>query len=194
LSSRYECIGSWQIIYHAIFRLTIFVIILDCDSDADCQLGLVCFFREAGTSDVPGCIGNANLINQGDDDFCILPPSPNTLVIRGDDTDDGTKFPAGAFPLGECEGDCDSGKRYKPEVLVGWNVHLNESLLFTTRSKTTTVRLAWNVSNATVTDQFQDVSVSAQLLSIIAMTDWKTISRLLMMALKPSRWICVREV
>jgi hypothetical protein len=103
---------------------------------------LVCFFREAGTPDVPGCDGNADLINQGDDDFCIRPPTPNTLVVRGDDTNDGIQFPAGAFPLGECEGDCDSGKRYKPEVLVRWNVHLNGSFFFTIRSKTTTVELA----------------------------------------------------
>lgn len=82
----------------------------DCDSDADCEIGLVCFFRDQGTQDVPGCIGNADLIGNGDDDFCIRPPTPDTLVIRGDDDENDVKFPDGAFPLGSCEGDCDAGK------------------------------------------------------------------------------------
>jgi hypothetical protein len=74
----------------------------DCDSDADCKYGLVCFQREIGDSDVPGCVGNATLINDGEDDFCIEPPADNALVLFGDN-----KFPESNYPLGECQGDCD---------------------------------------------------------------------------------------
>eukprot|EP00980_Cylindrotheca_fusiformis_P009773 scaffold2155_cov96-Cylindrotheca_fusiformis.AAC.4 len=78
----------------------------DCDTDADCELGLVCFQRDAGVANVPGCVGNANLINNGNEDYCIFPQTDDRLVIRGDDDDNGVKF--GTFPLGLCEGDCDS--------------------------------------------------------------------------------------
>jgi hypothetical protein len=48
---------------------------------------------------VPGCTGNANLIGDFDDDFCIPPPTPNTLVIVGDE-----QLPASAFPMDACQG------------------------------------------------------------------------------------------
>jgi hypothetical protein len=43
----------------------------DCDSDRDCQSGLVCYQRNAGQS-VPGCSGSDNNSNA---DYCIHPTS-----------------------------------------------------------------------------------------------------------------------
>eukprot|EP00980_Cylindrotheca_fusiformis_P016492 scaffold4914_cov108-Cylindrotheca_fusiformis.AAC.4 len=74
----------------------------DCDFDSDCELGLVCYFREAGVSAVPGCGGDANQIGTGEDDFCIERPSDSYLVILADDD-----LP-GNFPLPSCAGDCDA--------------------------------------------------------------------------------------
>lgn len=48
---------------------------------------------------VPGCKGDANFLGFGDDDFCIPPPTPDTLVIVGDEA-----VPASAFPMGACQG------------------------------------------------------------------------------------------
>ena len=88
----------------------------DCDSDDECQEGLVCMQRSADEA-VPGCNG----AGETGTDYCITdtgtnpptatpaPSSPTespisntTLVIAGDN---GT--PSNAFPLGKCEGDCD---------------------------------------------------------------------------------------
>jgi hypothetical protein len=74
---------------------------------------LVCFQREIGDSDVPGCVGNATLINDGEDDFCIEPPADNALVLFGDN-----KFPESNYPLGECQGDCDGGKKEDLVILT----------------------------------------------------------------------------
>jgi hypothetical protein len=73
---------------------------LDCDTDGDCAFGLVCFQRDLGTANVPGCNGDANMFI--DDDFCILPETINTLVIVGDNGEDFLNFPMEA-----CQGDCD---------------------------------------------------------------------------------------
>jgi hypothetical protein len=67
----------------------------------------VCFQREIG-ADVPGCVGDATLVNDGDDDFCIEPPANNTLVLFAFADDEG--FPESAYPMGECQGECDGGK------------------------------------------------------------------------------------
>lgn len=83
---------------------------IDCDFDSDCAIGLVCFFREEGDGSggaVPGCIGNAEEIETGDEDFCIARPTPNTLTSVYDDEDGGVN---GQFPIGFCSGDCDEGK------------------------------------------------------------------------------------
>ena len=47
---------------------------------------------------IPGCSGTGTL----DDDYCVI-RLPNMLVIVGDNG-----VPSGAFPLQECEGDCDT--------------------------------------------------------------------------------------
>ena len=75
----------------------------DCDDDSDCSLGLICFQRDQGTTDVPGCLGNADQVGDGFDDFCIKPQTDDTLVIAGDEG-----FPTSAFPLQRCQGDCDT--------------------------------------------------------------------------------------
>ena len=132
----------------------------DCDSDDECQEGLVCMQRSADEV-VPGCDG----AGETGTDYCIAdtstnppgPPGPpatpsptkapttpsDVLVIAGDNGS-----PSTAFPLGKCEGDCDtdsdcsgtmkcfqrsgteavpgcegsgvSGKDYCFEVLPGW--------------------------------------------------------------------------
>ena len=68
----------------------------DCDSDADCQGDLICFERD--NADVPGCLGNPSFKR----DYCIQ-QVPNYLTVRGNNGS-----PAENFPLGQCEGDCDS--------------------------------------------------------------------------------------
>eukprot|EP00980_Cylindrotheca_fusiformis_P000754 scaffold175_cov153-Cylindrotheca_fusiformis.AAC.6 len=67
----------------------------DCDSDNDCESGLVCFQRDENES-VPTCSGGSR--DSSRSDYCI-PPS-NTPVLP-------LKF-AHSFPLGLCEGDCDN--------------------------------------------------------------------------------------
>ena len=82
--------------------LLFYTVLLDCDDDSDCEFGLICFQRDLGTSDVPGCLGNADQVGDGFDDFCIKPQTEDTLIIVGDEG-----IPASAFPLGKCKGDCD---------------------------------------------------------------------------------------
>lgn len=70
----------------------------DCNSDRDCEHGLVCFQRN-GTVPVPGCAGTGGASR----DYCIVPTEPNTLVLMGDNN-----VPEENFPLQECQGDCDN--------------------------------------------------------------------------------------
>lgn len=92
----------------------------DCDGDEDCAFNLYCFQRDSFEA-VPGCTGQGS----SGRDYCAIPeptssptpnptkapttPSPtpstpkNELVLAGDNGD-----PADAFPLGECQGDCDN--------------------------------------------------------------------------------------
>ena len=79
----------------------------DCSDDEDCDFGLVCYKRSPGQHDVPGCTGNADLIGDGNANFCITPPTLDTLVMMGDGSESRS---SSAFPLQECQGDCDSGK------------------------------------------------------------------------------------
>lgn len=86
------------------------VLSIDCDFDSDCAIGLVCFFRGLGDGTegaVPGCIGDAEDVENGDEDFCIPRPTPNTLSSVYDDIDGGVN---GQRPIGLCSGDCDTGK------------------------------------------------------------------------------------
>mmetsp|Transcript_38218 Transcript_38218/g.92479 ORF Transcript_38218/g.92479 Transcript_38218/m.92479 type:complete len:761 (+) Transcript_38218:208-2490(+) len=69
----------------------------DCDSDAQCQEGLICHVRSKGSQQVPGCSGNADLIGDSGEDFCILPP----LEIVGNNN---------VTDLAICQADCDSNK------------------------------------------------------------------------------------
>ena len=71
----------------------------DCDSDDECADHLLCFQRDANDI-VPGCIGGAEY--ELGTDFCFERP-PNYLWKFGNNG-----VPESAFPLGECEGDCDS--------------------------------------------------------------------------------------
>lgn len=69
----------------------------DCDDDHDCQTGLHCFFRH-GDEAVPGCQGTGVTYR----DYCAIEGSSD-LTTKGDNG-----HPSHAFPLGICEGDCDS--------------------------------------------------------------------------------------
>ncbi|GKZ00110.1 hypothetical protein MPSEU_000964400 [Mayamaea pseudoterrestris] len=85
----------------------------DCDSDNDCDGDLVCHQRDDG-EEVPGCSGVA----ESNWDYCIRPPtytstSPPEITTETTITtevklkgNDGS--PSSAFPLGLCQGDCDS--------------------------------------------------------------------------------------
>jgi len=66
----------------------------DCDTDADCASGLVCFQRSGFTA-VPGCSG------QGTEgwDYCVTPFLDSSPGVN--------PTPAGVGTLGLCEGDCD---------------------------------------------------------------------------------------
>jgi hypothetical protein len=78
----------------------------DCDDDSDCDGWLECFQREAPVMAVPGCAG---VSGDSSTDYCI---DPNDVLVneRGKFlVDKGSDWvPAKAYPLGVCEGDCDS--------------------------------------------------------------------------------------
>lgn len=88
----------------------------DCDGDDDCLDDLVCFQRK-GLEQVPSCTGTGVVGT----DYCHVPPT-NTITGPPTDAPDTTTPPPpflilqdvgnngnphGAFPLGECQGDCD---------------------------------------------------------------------------------------
>lgn len=80
----------------------------DCDYDSDCAIGMVCFQRQYLDSGVvPDCLGDANQLGTGADDFCIPRPSNNYLASVYDDREGAD---LGTYPMGQCQGDCDSGK------------------------------------------------------------------------------------
>ena len=77
----------------------------DCDTDNDCAGNLKCYQRSSGGTVPPGCSGTPT----GSNDYCYdpndsaPPPSTTTLRIVGDN-----KSPSSVFPLGQCQGDCDT--------------------------------------------------------------------------------------
>ncbi|KAI2492348.1 Bacterial protein of unknown function (DUF839) [Fragilaria crotonensis] len=70
----------------------------DCDLNQDCFGDLTCFQRN-GTVAVPGCSGTGT----SDQDYCYKPNGTSALAYTGDNG-----APARSFPLGNCEGDCDT--------------------------------------------------------------------------------------
>jgi hypothetical protein len=69
----------------------------DCDNDKECKEGLICFHRDGGEA-VPGCHGGKD--DNSRTDYCIVsPPDIEYLGNNG--------IPSVAYPLGECQGDCD---------------------------------------------------------------------------------------
>jgi hypothetical protein len=68
----------------------------DCDGDEECEGGLVCFHRDGGDP-VPGCLGGED--DNSRTDYCV---DPRSLQLVGNN-----KHPSSAYPLGECQGDCD---------------------------------------------------------------------------------------
>ncbi|KAL3935709.1 MAG: hypothetical protein SGBAC_008824 [Bacillariaceae sp.] len=77
----------------------------DCDFDSDCGIGLVCWQRDAGDDGVvPSCTGDANTIETGAEDYCIIRPSPTYLSSVYDHFEVANE---GTLPIGLCSGDCD---------------------------------------------------------------------------------------
>jgi len=69
----------------------------DCDSDSECDKGLICLQRDSGQP-VPGC---KNLDLNNANDYCVLP------YIK----DYGSTPSSSRFPLKRCEGDCDTNSQ-----------------------------------------------------------------------------------
>lgn len=77
--------------------------------NVDCANGLVCFQRDFGDEGaVPGCLGTANDLGSGSDDFCVPRPSGNYLASVYDDLEGAN---VGIYPIGFCQGDCDLGEK-----------------------------------------------------------------------------------
>ncbi|KAL7548824.1 hypothetical protein ACHAWF_012084 [Thalassiosira exigua] len=70
----------------------------DCDRDEDCRGPLLCYQRNDYEA-VPGCTGRG----ERGVDYCALRAPSDALFLKGDDW-----HPGHNFPLGNCEGDCDS--------------------------------------------------------------------------------------
>eukprot|EP00984_Skeletonema_dohrnii_P018883 scaffold8933_cov78-Skeletonema_dohrnii-CCMP3373.AAC.1 len=79
----------------------------DCDTDSDCGPNLECFQRPA-TEAVTGCLGTGG----SGTDYCALRLSTNTLFLKGNNGS-----PSANFPLGLCEGDCDSDAECGPGLV-----------------------------------------------------------------------------
>merc|ERR1711865_161499 len=50
----------------------------DCDSDADCRTGLMCFQRTSSSQTVPGCQGSGYVKSSSDHDYCYSEPPADT--------------------------------------------------------------------------------------------------------------------
>ncbi|GKY96987.1 hypothetical protein MPSEU_000657600 [Mayamaea pseudoterrestris] len=100
----------------------------DCDSDSECATGLKCFQR-SGTQAVPGCSGASKYSGT---DFCYDPKSSSSNGGTSGGTSGGgtssgnlpqvstkgnNKNPSSAFPLGKCQGDCDSDDDCQPGLV-----------------------------------------------------------------------------
>ena len=70
----------------------------DCDTHQECFGDLLCLQRSS-TEAVPGCSGAGS----SGKDYCYKPNGDTTLTYVGDNAK-----PARSFPLGRCEGDCDT--------------------------------------------------------------------------------------
>eukprot|EP00581_Thalassiosira_minuscula_P006350 CAMPEP_0183748818 /NCGR_PEP_ID=MMETSP0737-20130205/67967_1 /TAXON_ID=385413 /ORGANISM="Thalassiosira miniscula, Strain CCMP1093" /LENGTH=473 /DNA_ID=CAMNT_0025984557 /DNA_START=468 /DNA_END=1888 /DNA_ORIENTATION=+ len=88
----------------------------DCDNDNECEGALVCFTRsvEEGNigASVPGCSGNGGDASDDDDDFCTARPSSTYLAYIANGG-----VNQGAFPLKECEGDCDDDSECEGDLI-----------------------------------------------------------------------------
>ena len=74
----------------------------------------MCGQRSAGgDGSVPGCTGNANDLGTGSEDFCIVRPSDTFLVSWFDDVEFAD---FGIYPLPNCAGDCDTGKKIEASI------------------------------------------------------------------------------
>lgn len=79
----------------------------DCDSNAECFGDLRCYQR-SGIEAVPGCTGTGVSAK----DYCYKPNGQSVLAITGDGGS-----PPRSFPLGMCEGDCDTNADCAPGLV-----------------------------------------------------------------------------
>ena len=87
----------------------------DCDTDSECQTGLICYQRNSGDP-VPGCTGDLNSRT----DFCIYPtgtshppvpsptPAPHSPTPQKQPLQDFGTNSARHYPLGLCQGECQN--------------------------------------------------------------------------------------
>eukprot|EP00980_Cylindrotheca_fusiformis_P017051 scaffold5231_cov83-Cylindrotheca_fusiformis.AAC.6 len=72
----------------------------DCDSNDDCEAGLICFQRDENES-VPGCSGGSS--DGSRTDYCIYDEEKDDSNNNNNELKFSTDF-----PLPQCHGDCDS--------------------------------------------------------------------------------------
>lgn len=82
----------------------------DCNTDSDCEAGLVCFQREHYDA-VPGCSGGESMYSRAD--FCVynqttLRPTSAPTGLPAIFAYEDVNPPDEALPLDLCEGDCDT--------------------------------------------------------------------------------------
>ena len=63
-----------------------------------------------GYEEVPGCVGGADSFRRVD--FCAVRATENTLFLKGNNG-----RPKRNFPLGLCEGDCDTDEECQPGLV-----------------------------------------------------------------------------
>jgi hypothetical protein len=96
----------------------------DCDSDFECDEGLICYSRSKGSPSVPGCSGNADEIGDGNEDFCIFP----VVQMAGDGKDGLSVCQADCDSNADCEGDlvCYQRSKWSMSSVPGCSGNVNE--------------------------------------------------------------------
>lgn len=80
----------------------------DCDNDSDCYGKLICFHREKDEkAAVPGCVGGES--DSSGTDYCVFSSTLDDYIGRYQSYEDYAFLSISTlFPLGRCQGDCDS--------------------------------------------------------------------------------------
>lgn len=113
----------------------------DCDTNADCDDGLLCFQRRGDYSDVvpPGCTANIGGGGYGKD-YCYNATNNDgegyLFFVGNNGLDDDSFQPSDEYPLRMCGGDCDSDddcegslrcfQRYDSEAVPGCDTYFDD--------------------------------------------------------------------